>query len=676
MVFARGPGAPLLLLGLAACAGSAAPPPPATPPAATPSAADMHVATAGGDSSRLPPVPMVRGRLAIRVIYPAPDALVRARDSSFLIGSVGTGDATLTINGNPVRVWPNGAWLAWIPMPADSVMRFRFEARTKTDSASLDYAVRRGGWQPERGPALWLDSTSLTPRGEAWWPADEYLTITARASPGARLQLRLPDSTVVPLHAESRREDVPEGVRAFDRTPDLKTNFQLDRYVGVIRGAAWGGLHWPAVDPQGNLASTMFAAMGRWTAPDTSTLPILEVIGESHHSPRSDTVRARWPLRLSLLDTLPIVAELNDDSSEVATSDQLVVGRAVAGGTYNWFFPNGTRARVSGRINNDLRLRLSPEAEAWVDASNARPKPPAGAAPAVVGSIRLSPQPDRIRIRIPVSHRVPFQLSETDRTVSLRLYGALGDVNWIQYGAAEDPLLKRVAWSQDRREEVLLTIELSRTVWGYAAVWERGDLVLDIRRPPELDPGGSLKGRFIAVDPGHPPGGSTGPTGLREAEANLAIGLEVKRLLEEQGARVFMTRTEDVPIELWPRVDAAQRAGADLLVSIHNNALPDGVNPLTNSGSSVYYNHPRSVPLARAIQAELVRRLGVRDLGIGRGDLALVRTTWLPSVLTEGLFVIVPEQEAALRSPAGQRLYAQAVVDGIRRFLRERAEEP
>ena len=670
MIFARGPGAPLLLLGLAACAGSA-PPPPATPPAA-----DMRVAPGDRDSSLLPPVPVVQGKLAIQVTYPGPDAVVHARDSSFLLGSVGTGDATLTVNGSPVRVWPNGAWLAWVPMPSDSLMRFRFEARTKTDSASLDYAVRRGGWQPERGPALWLDSTSLTPRGEAWWPADEYLTITARASPGARLQLRLPDGAVVPLHAQSRREDVPEGVRAFDRTPNFKTNFQLDRYVGVIRGDAWGGLHWPVIDPQGNLMSSMWAAMGRWTAPDTLTLPILEVIGESRHSRRSDTLRTRWPLRLALLDTLPVLIELNDDSSEVATSDQLVVGRAVAGGTYNWFFPNGTRARVSGRINNDVRLRLSPEAEVWVDASNARPKRPAGAAPAVVGSIRLTPQRDRIRIRIPVSHRVPFQLSETDRTVSLRLYGALGDVNWIQYGAAEVPLLERVSWSQDRREEVLLTVEISRTVWGYAAVWERGDLVLDIRRPPALDPGGSLEGRFIAVDPGHPPGGSTGPTGLREAEANLAIGLEVKRLLEEEGARVFMTRTEDVPIELWPRVDAAQRAGADLLVSIHNNALPDGVNPLTNSGSSVYYNLPRSVPLARAIQAALVRRLGVPDLGIGRGDLALVRTTWMPSVLTEGLFVIVPEQEAALRAPAGQRLYAQAVVDGIRRFLRERAEEP
>ena len=137
-----------------------------------------------------------------------------------------------------------------------------------------------------------------------------------------------------------------------------------------------------------------------------------------------------------------------------------------------------------------------------------------------------------------------------------------------------------------------------------------------------------------------------------------------------------MTRTADVDLELWPRVDLAQRSGADLLISIHNNALPDGVNPFTNNGASVYYNQPRSAPLARAVQEELVRWLGVRDLGIGRGDLALVRTTWMPSVLTEGLFVIVPEQEAALRAPAGQRLYARAVVDGVRRFLRDRALEP
>jgi N-acetylmuramoyl-L-alanine amidase len=387
-----------------------------------------------------------------------------------------------------------------------------------------------------------------------------------------------------------------------------------------------------------------------------------------------DTVRARWPLQVGLLDTLPVIAELDDDTAGTGDTDNIVVGRAVPGGTYHWFFPTGTRALVSGRFNHDLRLRLAPESEAWIAAAEARPKPGLTAVPAVVGSVRLTPMHDRARIRVPLSHRVPFKVTETDRSLTLRLYGALGDVNWIQYGA-HDTLIRRVTWDQDDRNEVALTVELERDLWGYRARWERGDLILDVRRPPALVQGGSLKGRLIAVDPGHPPGGATGPTGLREAEANLAIGLELKRLLEQQGARVFMTRTEDLPLDLWPRVDLAERAGAELLVSIHNNALPDGVNPLINSGASVYYNQPRSAPLAREVQAALVRRLGVRDLGIGRGDLALVRTTWMPSILTEGLFVIVPEQEAALRSPRGQRLYAEAVAEGIRRFLRERARE-
>jgi N-acetylmuramoyl-L-alanine amidase len=661
MVSVRRPGALALLLGVAACARSAGSPPAA--PADAGILADTTVRASTGPASALPEVPVARGPLAIRVVYPPPDGIVRAKDSSFLLGSVGTGGARLSINGYPVRVWPNGAWLAWIPLPHDSLMQFHISARTATDSSALDYFVRRGGWRPPPGPELWLDSASLAPRGRVWWPAGEYLTLSTRASEGAQVRLRLPDGTVVPLLAESRLEEVPEAIRAFDRdTANLVTPVRRDRYVGVLRGRSVG----PSPGPV--LAGPWIPPVAAGLLPDSVAWGVVEAIRGS------DTVRARWPLQVGLLDTLPVIAELDDDTSGTGLTDGIIVARAVPGGTYHWFFPSGTRARVSGRLNDDLRLQLAPESEAWIAAAEARPVPGLTAVPAVVGSVRLTPMNDRVRLRVPLSHRVPFKVTESDRSLALRLYGALGDVNWIQYGAA-DTLIRRVTWDQTDRNEVTLTLELARSLWGYHARWERGDLILDVRRPPSLDQGGSLKGRLIAVDPGHPPGGATGPTGLREAEANLGIGLEVKRLLEQEGAQVFMTRTADMPLELWPRVELAERAGADILVSIHNNALPDGVNPFTNNGTSVYYNQPRSVPLARAVQAALVRRLGVRDLGIGRGDLAMVRTTWMPAVLTEGLFMIVPEQEAALRSPRGLRLYAEAVVDGIRRFLRERALE-
>jgi N-acetylmuramoyl-L-alanine amidase len=206
-------------------------------------------------------------------------------------------------------------------------------------------------------------------------------------------------------------------------------------------------------------------------------------------------------------------------------------------------------------------------------------------------------------------------------------------------------------------------------LWGYRTRWNRNDLILEIRRPPVIDSARPFVGLRVEIDPGHPPLGATGPTGLREAEATLGTSLALREMLQTAGAEVVMSRTDDTPVELWPRVKLADSVDADLLVSIHNNALPDGVNPFTNNGTSVFYNHPRSAPLAVAIQRALVRRLGQRDLGVGRGDLALVRPTWMPAVLCEGLYMMLPDQEAALRSTEGQRRYALGVFEGMREFL-------
>jgi N-acetylmuramoyl-L-alanine amidase len=233
--------------------------------------------------------------------------------------------------------------------------------------------------------------------------------------------------------------------------------------------------------------------------------------------------------------------------------------------------------------------------------------------------------------------------------------------------------VQQLSWAQTQRGVATLKVDLLAPVWGYRARWSRNDLLLEIRRPPNISAANPLSRRIIAIDPGHPPLGSTGPTGLREADANLAVALQLRSLLQSQGAKVLMTRTSDSAVDLWPRVAYAERSGAELLVSIHNNALPDGVNPFTNNGTSVFYNQPRSMALASAIRGPLVRQLRLPDLGVSWADLAVLRGTWMPSVLVEGMFIIIPEQEAALRTSTGARRYARGVYDGLRTYLRDQA---
>jgi N-acetylmuramoyl-L-alanine amidase len=194
-----------------------------------------------------------------------------------------------------------------------------------------------------------------------------------------------------------------------------------------------------------------------------------------------------------------------------------------------------------------------------------------------------------------------------------------------------------------------------------------------VRRPPAVRAQAPLQGLTIAVDPGHPPIGATGPTGLYEPVPTLAIGLEVKRLLEAEGAAVVMTRATADPVPLNDRPVIARRANAHALISIHLNALPDGVNPFVSNGTGAYYFHPQAVSLARALQRGMVARMGLPDLGINYDNLALARPTWMPSVLCEGAFLMIPEQEAALRTPEFQRAYARGVVDGLADYFRSLA---
>ncbi|MCZ6916395.1 MAG: N-acetylmuramoyl-L-alanine amidase [Gemmatimonadetes bacterium] len=621
-----------------------------------------------------PPAP-VRGPLGIQVAYPPPQGsplpvtdgslipvdslyVIGSADSVFIYGSVGRGDARLTVNGREVPVYPTGGWIAWLAVPEESVARFRLVAIAGGDTARaiFEAPIAPRFVPPELG--VWIDTAALAPRGDRWVRPGEGYALSVRAVPGASVRAIGPGGDTLVFLPDSAASPRAWGSEAFD-TGRPGTPVPLrDRYVAWQVGAF-------GPDP-GHVMSPWLVP-----PPEDSAWVWLEV------ARKADTARYRWPLRVGVIEGgVPPVVVVDDDTALTGETDRILAGRPVPSGTYHWFFPNGTMAVVSGRQGDQVRLQLSRRSVAWVDAVGVIPLQPGTPPPGgVARSMRLVPGAGWVTLRVPLSRRIPFRVDEAGRRLVVRLYGVAADMDWIQYGGT-DPFVRLIEFGQPAGDEVEITVHLAESVWGYRTRWVGSDLLLEIRRPPGIDPGAPLRGRRIALDPGHPPGGSRGPTGVAEAQVTLEVARKLQTLLERAGADVVMIRDGVAAVGLIERTTRAEAADAEILVSIHANAVPDGVNPFVNSGTSVYYYHPRAAELAREINRGLVRHLGFRDLGVGRGDLHLARPTWMPSVLVEGLFIMLPDQEAVLTSDEGQWRYARGVHEGIERFLLRRLEEP
>jgi N-acetylmuramoyl-L-alanine amidase len=596
-------------------------------------------------------------------------------DSAFVFGSVTRSEATVTVNGVAAAVAATGGWLAWLPLPADTLAVIEVRAAIPTDTSRVTFVARlpRRFVPPDSG--LWVDTAALEPRGVVWTRPGEGIPLRVRATPGARLRLLLPDSTAVPFVADSVELALTWGERAFGTVAPApraaETGYYRAWWIGPLGDPGFIlGDAGAAGERDGTIAGRRAGgrAGGDTAAAMSDThacrCPVLETVLDSA------VLRIPWPLRVGVVDPAhPVVAVVNDDTAGTGTTDRQLPGRPAPWGTYHWFFPNGTRAVVSGRWNDQVRLQLSQRTVAWVDAVDVQPL--AAGTPPLTGTtqpLRLYPGARSLVLRVPLPGRIPFRVDEDDSRLALTLYGVAANADWVQYGPA-DSLARRLAFEAPAEDEVRIVVDLARPVWGYRTTWAGTDLLLEIRRPPALNRRRPLDGLLVALDPGHPPAGARGPTGAYEGDVVLEVARQAKRLFERAGARVLLVRDDTLPLGLVERTAAAEAADADLLISVHANALPDGVNPRTNSGTSTYYYHPRAAEFARQVNAAMVRRFGSRDLGIGRGDLALTRPTWMPAILTEGLFMMVPEQEALLISADGQRRYAEALVEGSAAFL-------
>lgn len=206
---------------------------------------------------------------------------------------------------------------------------------------------------------------------------------------------------------------------------------------------------------------------------------------------------------------------------------------------------------------------------------------------------------------------------------------------------------------------------------GYDIYYDKSKLVLKVRRYPQIDPKKPLKGLTIAVDAGHggKEFGAIGCCGDKEKDINLAIAKGVNDELVSRGAKVVMTRTEDVDVSLQDRVKIAKEKEAVLSVSIHANALPDSADPVKNRGTSVYYYYNQAKPLADSILDSMTAQLCTQNDKVRQGSLALVRSTSSVSVLIEVAYIINPDDYALLTDKDFQAKCAKAIADGIEKYI-------
>jgi len=209
--------------------------------------------------------------------------------------------------------------------------------------------------------------------------------------------------------------------------------------------------------------------------------------------------------------------------------------------------------------------------------------------------------------------------------------------------------------------------------------------------PPPREP------RVIVIDPGHggtDQGATNKALGSMEKTYTLDVSLRLRRLLEAAGYKVVLTRDADYDIPKLLRAEMANRADADLFVSVHFNSLypntkttgvevlcfpprsqrsadswsPGSRDNAENKDAPVNQFDPWNAVLAGTLHRRILDALRDGDRGEKLEHLGVLRELRCPGVLVEPAFISSDSEAAKLQSPAFRDAIAAAVFAGIQDY--------
>lgn len=547
------------------------------------------------------------------VVYPKVTDKVNA-DSTFLVGSTKPG-SNLSINGIKTKVYPLGSFVKVVPLK-NGTNTFILKSTIKDKTSKLKYKVYR---IPKKntlpGSPLRILKNTITPKKNLLYKPGDVIKVKFQGSTGHYAYFKIRNKSV-PMRELSKTEakigGIYEGfyeIKPDDKFNSTKIEVILKSKKGYVKKVANGKI------------TTM---------------------------PANKFLLARC---------------LNDKT----------VAREEPGGDRVSPLPKNAIVLINGAEGSYFRIELTKQKNIWVKKKDLTVISKGFSQPASdLSKIDIYSDKKNIYLALPMDYKLPVQVEQTAYDqLRVDVYGSKFKFEDVNY---KDHEIKELKIFQAQKNKLSLLIKPNfKQIWGYDYYYKNDELIIQFKKAPKIDKQNPLNGIVIALDPGHGgcERGAIGPTNIPEKQINLEISNYLKTELEASGAKVILTRTKDIRVPIYNRPELAKNKEVDLLLSIHNNALPDGQDPYKKHGASNYYYHLQAEPLATDIQKQLVRQLKLRDAGVYKRSFALTRPTIPISVLVECAYMIHPEEYEMLVRPYFQKQIAKAIKDGVENFLRK-----
>jgi N-acetylmuramoyl-L-alanine amidase len=374
------------------------------------------------------------------------------------------------------------------------------------------------------------------------------------------------------------------------------------------------------------------------------------------------------------VETKNTFAIVNPQSSDVCiTKGRLAhllygLGEDRLGGAKIGYIDSMIPLKIIGKVGGEYKIALTPYRTAYIpdDVVTLAPK---GTFPGASLTERWQVFGDDKfdYVTLGLSSKLAYQsMQQIDpTTIVVDIFGATNNTNWItQLQNCKE--IKNVTYDQLQDGIFRITIFLKHPQhWGHSIYYKGNLLTIKIKQQPASL---ALKNLTIAVDAGH--GGSNtgagGPTNSSEKELTLAIALKLQQALQDEGAKVIMTRTTEKFVDNKERILLYRDNTPDLLISIHLNSSGD---PIRSGGTSSLYKYIGFRNLSACINKRMLQ-LGLREYGnIGAFNFMLNSPTEYPNALVETLFLSNPAEEELVLDPAFQQKMAEAMVAGVKDFL-------